>query len=111
MFPYSYVEILIAPETQIALPGTTVMFNCHTYGDGYWVINGSNVIANRPDFPGFEISRVQLSAWNEIPQFNLSITVDVSMGNNDTRIECVGFGNINTAVSDTALLIAAGKNH
>ncbi len=68
LFPYSYVEILIAPETQIALPGTTVMFNCHTYGDGYWVINGSNMIANRADLISrLQDSHVQLSAWNEIP--------------------------------------------
>lgn len=90
--------------------GTTVVFNCHIRGDGYWVFDGESVhYIDYDDFPGFDFS-LQVLKYNPY-ELNLTITVEVTEEYNGTEIYCEGTGSYTNqmAVSDTALLIAASK--
>ena len=104
------IEILKGPDTQVTQTGATVWFTCHIIGNPIWVINGYETqphAYDRYERRGFNFSRVNIATQ----EYNLTISVVVSLDINDTNIQykTISFNPTRVQESQTAKLIIASE--
>ena len=96
-------EIRLAPAGRTVLQGTSVQFNCTTFGSyPEWLINGSELDSSVHTGRGImRCMHVQVSGQ----LFNSSLCVEANGSNNNTRIQCQVFDSI----SQPAILRIQGR--